>query len=319
MTDLDLMETKARTWLQEATDVESLTKAAGLLRQIDEHRKLQLELENTTTEARRVETEHKSERIRFWTATLLPTLAFLVTAGTFLLQIQQTKSGAQAQEDSQWRSALEKTAPDSNSAPIGALEMQSFFASKRYKKESRPVAATLLVGIDDRNLFDVIFFDLLDKTTKDDQQELIFLARALSSRLRDKYEVRLAAGKERPADRSFEHFLKDPEDFYDESDLNQAKALETIDADKWKLDSVSQGLIELWRNPKISPAEEDLSEIVFLNGDYSGLNFSHALLSGAGFYGTCNLTGVRYSNLESVNHCENKASEGTVLSLSKAQ
>ncbi len=305
MDDLGLIETKAHAFIEESKDLDSLAKAANILRDIDEQRKIRAELEMAGKNADRAASEHTSDKIRFWTATLLPTLAFLVTAGTFLYQIQQGKVAAQAQEDSQWRLALEKIAGDSQSAPIGALEMQSFFNSSRYDKESRPVAATLLPKIDDLSLFDVVFFDLLGKTTKQSQQELIVLARSLTSRLRDQWSACPKASL--PADNSFAHFLKNPEDFYDDNDQTQGKEEMKVDADEWKLDSVIHGLTELWQDPRsqVTPRGQDLAGIAFLNGNYKGVDFRGAQLSDTAFYGKCNIDGAKFdSPTKSMNHCE---------------
>jgi hypothetical protein len=311
MDDLDLIESKARAAIEESKDLDSLAKATQILRDVDEQRKLRADARAAQHNALRSAAERKEDKVRFMVATLMPTLAFLVTAGTFLYQIHAGKVAAQAQEDSQWRSALEKIAPDPKSAHVGALEMESFFASERYQNVSRPVAASLLVTIDDPNIFDLIFADFLDKTVGHKQQELVTVARALTSRLRSRYEGRKnVVDKDCPQDSSFAQFLRRPECFYDDDDPKDAEEETLVDTDMWKLDTVSHKLISLWKDPvsNLKPSQQALEGIAFYTekgGDYTGLDFSGAQLSGSGFYGNCNLTGVKFDvPQKSVDHCD---------------
>ncbi len=301
MNDLDVIEQKARAWMEQAEDLDSLAKAAAVLHEVDQQRKLRMELESAGSQAEKAVAERRQSAIRFWSATLLPAFAFLVTALTFLWQIEQGKETARAQADSQWRSAVEKIGPIAQPAAVGALEMKSFFASD-YAKESRPVAAALLVSVDDPSIFDDVYFDLVKDTTQQNDWDLIALARALTSRLKAKRDSCIAArAKDRTlADPSLGHFLDAPQDFCDDqSDLDK------IDADMQKLDSVSEGLITLWRNPtrKMKPGGEDLEAIAFLNGNYDGLDFRRASLSGSGFYGQCSLEDASFDTKTSLNHC----------------
>jgi len=305
MNDLDLIETKARAFIEEAKDLDSLAKAAKIIRDLDEQRKIRAELNAAKQDADRT-AERRSEKVRFWTATLLPTLAFLVTAGTFLFQIQQGKVAAQGQEDSQWRTELEKSATDPKLAPVGALEMQSFFGSKRYSDQSRKVAATLLSGIDDPDLFDLVFFDIIDadvrKTTElSHQQDLIALAKALSERLQGLYSDRLAApGKDLPEDQTLKNFLADPGEFYDHDQLKEENE---VDVKEWELDSVSRGLIKLWGT---TPPTQNLTGIIFYttqapdqpNVDWGVVDFRGAELKNVQFYGTCKIDPTKFDTSE---------------------
>jgi hypothetical protein len=205
----------------------------------------------------------------------------------------------QSQEDSQWRSALEKISIDTQAAHIGALEMQSFFHSPRYRKQSRSVAASLLWRVDDRDLFDVVFFDLVEKTTERNQQELITLARAMGDRLQERYSIRMKAlGTDSPQDSSFEHFLKSPEEFYDDDKEDQKKAELQVDVEEWELDSICHGLIEVWKDPtfRAESSKRDLTGIAFYTtkGDYKGVDFRGAEVRGTAFYGECNLDGAKF-------------------------
>ena len=314
MDDLSLIEEKARAWTEQADDLDSLAKAASILHGVDEQRKMRAELADSQSRSQNDRAERKQNAMRFWTAALLPTMAILVTAGTLWYQIHEGQATARSQEDSQWRSAIEKIAPDSQTAAVGILEMNSFFASD-YAKQARPVAASLLVKVEDPNIFDVVFFDLVHDTTPQNEPDLIALARALTERLReDQKKCIMARGPDRaPADPSLAHFLNAPQDFCDdESDLGR------IDADMRKLDSVSQGLIALWKNahPKMGPSGEDLEAIAFLNGNYGGLDFRQASLSGTGFYGECHLDGALFDNHPAtLNHCENQDSKNVVAAV----
>ena len=175
MDDLSVIESKALAAVQNSTDLDSLAKAVQILRDVTEQRNA------------RAETGRRSETVRFWTAILLPTLAFALTSFTFLYQIHEGKIAAQAQEDSQWRLALEKVTTDAKAAQVSALEMESFFNSPRWQDVSRPVGASLLAGVDDTSIFDLVFADFMDKSVEHRQEEIVVLARALTSRLQNRY------------------------------------------------------------------------------------------------------------------------------------
>jgi hypothetical protein len=311
MDDLDLIESKARSAIEESKDLDSLAKATQIFRDLEEQRKIRADLAAIQHNVQHSAAQRREERVRFLIATMMPTLAFLVTAGTFLFQIHQGKVAAQAQEDSQWRSALEKIAPDSKSAHVGALEMESFFSSPRYQNVSRPVAASLMVAIDDPSIFDLIFADFLDKTIEHKQQELVTVARALTSRLQSRYEGRKnVSDKACPHENSFAQFLRQSECFYDDDDPKDAKEEDQVEADKWKLDTVTQMLISLWQDPrlKLTPSQQSLEGIAFYterNGNYKRLDFSGAQLSGSGFYGNCDLVDTKFDfPQKSVDHCD---------------
>ncbi len=310
MDDLDVIELKAHVWMEQSQDLDTLARVAGLLHEVDQQRKLRMELASAASRPQKAKAERRQDAVRFWSATLLPAFAFLVTALTFVWQIEQGQKNARALEDSQWRSAVEKIGPIAQPAAVGVLEMKSFFGSD-YAKESRPVAAALLVSVEDPSIFDDVYFDLVKNTTQQNDWELIALARALTSRLKTARDSCISArGPDRVvAGPSLAHFLDAPGDFCDnQSDLDK------IDADMQKLDSVSNGLIALWKDParKMKPAGEDLEAIAFLNGDFSGLDFQRASLSGSGFYGNCRLEGTSLDSNASFNHCNSANSKSLV-------
>jgi hypothetical protein len=310
MDDLDVIELKALVCMEQAQDLDTLAKVAGLLHGVDQQRKLRMELASAASRPQKAKAERRQDAVRFWSATLLPAFAFLVTAFTFMWQIEQGKQAARAQEDSQWRSAVEKIGPTAPPAAVGVLEMKSFFVSD-YAKESRPVAASLLVAVDDPNIFDDVYFDLVNEATPTGDGNLIALARALTSRLKDTRDRCISARRpgRAQATPSLADFLDAPGDYCDnQSDLDK------IEADTVKLDSVSQGLSALWKNPtrKMTPKGEDLNGIVFLDGDFSKLDFQGASLIGSVFYGDCRLEGTSLDSNASLNRCTSGNSKSLV-------
>ena len=235
MDDLSVIESKALAAVQNSTDLDSLAKAVQILRDVTEQRNA------------RAETGRKSETVRFWTAILLPTLAFALTSFTFLYQIHEGRIAAQAQEDSQWRLALEKVTTDAKAAQVSALEMESFFNSPRWEDVSRPVGASLLAGVDDTSIFDLVFADFMDKSVEHRQEEIVVLARALTSRLQNRYIARkdVRDPKCQPH-ASFAEFLLSPDCYYDDDDPKDANEEILVEADLWKLDTVINQLITVW-------------------------------------------------------------------------
>jgi hypothetical protein len=80
-----------------------------------------------------------------------------------------------------------------------------------------------------------------------------------------------------PAGDSFSLFISHTEKY---SDGLKPEAYDEVYDTIWKLDSVTKGLIELWtslnRAQSMSPAQADLSGVVFLNGDFKGIDFRGA-------------------------------------------
>lgn len=308
MDELDLIESKARAAIEDSKDLDSLAKATRILRDVEEKRKIRADLAMAQQKADHAAAERSSEKARFWTATLLPTLAFVVTAGALVWQIQQGKVTAQAEEDSQWRAALEKIELDPKSAHVGALEMESFFSIDQRKRVARIIAASLLAKIDDPNIFQLVFEDI----ETHQQSDLVLLARMLTLRLQDSYDGHSNVLNQEgchQAKSSFKLFLSKPECFYADNDPAQNKEIEEIDLTESKLDSVTRELAALWANSKsgLTAANQDLQNIAFYTSDrvdYAGLNFHGSQLDGSGFYGQCDVSGAGLDNRKAVDYCD---------------
>lgn len=242
----------------------------------------------------------RSGRVGSWIKGLLPALAFLVTAATLFSQMRQNDVAAQKDEDSQWRASLDKVDYQDPGATIAVLKLESFLASKRYAAQARTLTASLLPLIGNVNVYDQVLYSLQITTYQhgntNNEQDVIDIARSVSNRLRGNYKdaLRLHPGTNADDPKVFSMFVRAPEKFLKESDSDQAKLLNETLANLWKMDTVTERLVSIWRTgPGKNGAtveSQDLSGISFIavdKLDLSGVQFSQADLTDTYFYGQC--------------------------------
>jgi hypothetical protein len=235
-------------------------------------------------------------------------IPFVLTAATFLatfvFQIYQNRqqnsfqeSQQRAQEDatanSEWRKALEDlTAKDGPSASVGAYEMVSFLGAAKYGDQALAIVPSLLTKIDNPLTFDVILFDINPHINQDNQSQLITIDTILARDLSDLYRT-VTHTDTSAKNRSFGAFLQAPDQFIDGS--VHADLLNQAWTQTWELDSVSSALSNDWKGVNWpaghpTPQDQDLSGgVVFLNNDWSGIDFSGAELEGIAFFGKCKI------------------------------
>ena len=237
----------------------------------------------------------KDSSAQKWIA-LTPLLSLLITALTLLsssiLQFYQGHSGSMQKEDSDWRSALEKVSLEQNSAAIGTFEMQSFLGTRRHRDQARSIATALMPNIVDKYEFDAAFFVLLEKTDQNNQNDILSIARSISNDLRELHQnATRANGCRLVNDCSLSMFVMQPEQFLDSE--TQANELRQALTDAWKLESVCSGLSSIWgtkgSRTSVEPKKSDLSGIIFLNNDYSGVDFREASMQDTEFIGKCSV------------------------------
>lgn len=208
-------------------------------------------------------------------------------------QLLQQQAQQDATANSEWRKALEDlTAKDGASASVGAYEMVSFLGAVKYGDQALAIVPSLLTKIDNPLTFDVILFDINPHINQDNQGQLITIDTILARDLSDLYRT-VTHGKASARDRSFGAFLQAPDQFIDGS--KHADLLSQAWTQTWELDSVSSALSNDWRGvnwvaPHPTPRDQDLSGgVVFLNNDWSGIDFSGAELDGIAFFGKCRI------------------------------
>lgn len=237
---------------------------------------------------------HESRKIN----ALITLLPVLITGVTFLLSfgasLWQWHERSQAQKDSEWRTALKQvSSKDNEIATQGAYEMQSFLDDGTRGPAATAIAAALLPHIKDHIAFDLIFFDLLDRTNQADQGRFIAIDSELTRQLYDAYwkaKKHLGSLKTPPADDSFGSFLIHPDLFFDED--TQSDDLAFVLDKAWELDSVSNGLSRLWagqlKHARANPDGQGLDDLIFFNNDFSRVDFSQAgHMTKVQFVGNC--------------------------------
>jgi len=235
-----------------------------------------------------------------WIKAFLPALAFLVTAVTLFSQMHQNDVSAQKDEDSQWRASLDKVDYQDPGATIAALKLESFLTSKRYAGQARTLTASLLPLIENVNVYDQLLYSLQITTHQNgklsNEQDLIDIARSVSNRVRGNYKdaMRLHPAMNADDPQIFSMFVRAPDKFLNQTDSDQSKLLNKTLANLWKMDSVTERLVLLWREGPgrngVSVENQDLSGISFIavdKLDLSGVDFSKADLTDSYFYGQC--------------------------------
>jgi len=241
----------------------------------------------------------RPDTIRSWLKALLPALAFLVTAVTLFSQMHQNDVSAQKDEDSQWRASLDRVDYQDPGATIAVLKLESFLTSERYAGQARTLTASLLPLIGNVNVYDQALYSLQittrQKGNSNNEQDVIDIARSVSNRLRGNYKdaLRFHPGTNGNDPKVFSMFVRAPEKFFRQADPDQAKLLnETLD-NLWKMDSVTERLVSLWRagaKNGVTVENQELSGISFVavdKLDLSGVQFSKADLTNTYFYGQC--------------------------------
>jgi hypothetical protein len=235
----------------------------------------------------------KISRILHEVTPLLSVLFTLVAFATSIhFQMVQADRDAVDKRDAQWRSALEKISADKNSASWSAFEMETFFTVDPYSGQARATAANLLPQTPDRGAFDIVFFQMAKTSDQTNLTEILGIARQVSNDVRDAHDTAVRHHVKSPlADTSLAAFLSDPASFYDENDAVEHDELVKTLTEMWKLESVSRGLSQLWQGvhgyPHLSVGSADLTNILFLNNDFSGVDFKKASMNEGGFYGSC--------------------------------
>lgn len=233
----------------------------------------------------------------FWTSTVLPTLAIVLTTATLLVQRFEKKIEERTEQDSQWMTAVEHI-PDTQT--VASIEMEPFFHQQQHGPIARAIAARTMSSIPDHTMFDLLFATFTSQEGGQDQTSLIILARSLTSQLRDQYTQHKHIVPAKIDDcgsvSSFQLFLADSECFYDKTAPADFENLVRVESLEWELDTVVDKLVQLWTNPQSpQPPGKDLEAIAFFSVHrkaYKAADFRNSDLENSGFYGDCDMSGA---------------------------
>jgi len=234
-------------------------------------------------------------------------------------QIEQRDAASQTQ----WREALKNLSiKDDSSVLSSALQMETFFRVHEYASLSRSSAATLLPLLGDGNHFDIVWKGIVTYTDESNQDDLISVAQNIGSEeLALFHEV---AGRRFSstdvADQQLIDFLVDPDrperkwtnegnasagtntsavaPTDNEYERDEAlKPIKRATACTWKLRSITQSLQDLWAKKTLALDGKDLTGVMLVDGDLSGVDFSKAKLPPTLIH-HCNLTGADFAGTQ---------------------
>ena len=134
---------------------------------------------------------------------------------------------------------------DTGDTLISAFAMRTFFDSPHYSLQARTVAATLLPHVDNPDGFDNVFFDILDDNSKSNQKHIVAVAKTIFNSQLALYNVNVLANQ--PVKLEFATLKEilgedDPPTFIQQDPASRKQSV----ASAWMLDSVSDGLHDLW-------------------------------------------------------------------------
>ncbi|MGA1987272.1 MAG: pentapeptide repeat-containing protein [Candidatus Sulfotelmatobacter sp.] len=238
-------------------------------------------------EARNSAISTRLQRWRDISSSAVPILALVVTALTVILQTRQfrqtltqqveqfgrtERQQAEAHEDTEWREALKDVSfKDPRSSLVGAFAMQGFFNNPRYRDQAREIASGLLANTINVSSFDEILTNMRDKTDGSNLAHMTSLAQMLGFAQRAKHRMKGAASVTTAPflTKDVDEIDPNPKDFEHNADQQLKVAA-------WEIDSVSQFLRQLWRDPNkgLSPQHYVLTGTVLENGDFDNLDFS---------------------------------------------
>ncbi|HYM79416.1 MAG TPA: hypothetical protein VE377_25800 [Candidatus Dormibacteraeota bacterium] len=267
------LEAQALAEAEKATTLEERGKSAETLKNL--------------AEARNSAISTRFQRWRDLSSSAVPILALVVTALTVILQTRQfhqtlTQQGnqfveterqqAMAHEDTEWREALKAVSfTDRRSSLVGAFAMQGFFNSPRYGNQARGIAGGLLANTANVSSFDEILTNMRDKTDASNLTHMTALAQMLGFAQRAKYHTQGAS-----SDATAPFLIPDVDEIDPNPQDFEHNPTQQIKVAAWEIDTVSQFLRQLWRDPKknLSPQGYVLTATVLENGDFDNLDFS---------------------------------------------
>jgi uncharacterized protein YjbI with pentapeptide repeats len=288
MDELDVIEKKALEQAMSAADLKDRAQALEIAKTVTEKRKMMKETEKIGLDAREASVEFKFARTKYWAAAVTPILAVFLTGAALVVQSRQFSDSAKRQidanEESQWRDAIKNVSfKDPGATLVSAFGMHSFFDSPRYSTQARTIAATLLPHVDNPDGFDNVFFDLLDTANTSNQGHVVAIAKTLFNSQLDLFRFNVLVNRPTPVDfQALREMLgdDDPPDFVQTDSTSRRQAA----ASAWMLDSISDGLNNMWINKNAMPKGADLGGIVFERGQFNELDFSDANLQGGALY-----------------------------------
>jgi hypothetical protein len=288
----DLLEAAALDQAQRAPTLDERAKNIEILKNIAEARSS-------------AQTSKNQQRTLFLITAATPLLALIVTAITIIVQYRQFQKTlgqqAVANEDAQWREALKSVSfADQPSSQIGAIAMQGFFASPRFRSQARTIAGALLTNVPNVNAFDEVLSRMRDNTVDRNFTDLSVVGQMLGYAQRMRYHISGAASKENTP------FLIEDVDEIDPNPTNLDRDRDQqVKVAAWELDTASQCLRQVWKRKgtlqsaetdrPVSPSRKVLTGIVLENAksveqnfdglNFSGANFDFGILYNASFRG----------------------------------
>jgi hypothetical protein len=258
-------------------DVPALERACAILQVVAEAEKIETDIST------KVRASH-SEYLRFWIPILAPTITAIALVSTLVFQIQQYQANTalqnQANEDTQWRTAVTYAASDEGKQSVLAFTLlKSFFDSKRYSKQAREAAEVLIADTPYPISFRNNFEDLLTRTNWDNFQSLVNISRMLvrfyENEDREIRELKEHPGQPTVRPGSHNHY--------------SAKAVL-----EENIIIASKGLVKFLReHPRPSGITLDLNDSAIRNQDLSNMDFGGALLTFI-WINNCNLEGADF-------------------------
>ncbi|RSL15753.1 pentapeptide repeat protein [Edaphobacter aggregans] len=271
--------------------------------------KLRAEIRNLDASTKKIKWEAANAKAQnnevkrkrsFYERILSTTQATIVLALiTLMFQIVQfgytARQGRLADESKQWKDAVKEVSFDGDSKAVGgAMVLETFFSSDLHSGEAKTLVAVTLPFIKDVNAFDHLFEQLRRRDGWADPCCLIYsVAQSISLSHRELAKsIYKDAKLPIPSQGLFRiNLSSEIEKLTPEASLK----IEEARRREWQIDTVTQGLLDFWRENGTRPPQADSADppysadlrtlILRLDEDavvnLSGKNFTHVYFKGA--------------------------------------
>jgi hypothetical protein len=269
----------ASTLLDKVEGASSLTDMATAVEKAAEALKLAAEMDKTRTELAKVNQEisklkyenetaskrERSEQRRNLVTVLTPSVTVITAAVAFLQFLKSENDKREEALDSQWREA-EKTILQSEKLLPGAYELQPFLNSRKYGDEARRFAVMLLSKHSDLSLFRDLFNAAFAPVNWSNMGRVVDLDRALFQNVNPVLIKTWDATKKQN----------------DTTQLTEDERL-TFNYFQQVMPAITGQIGGALKTPRPPREQIDLSSTYFSTGDWKGIDFDGANLTGVVF------------------------------------
>src|SRR5258708_1543846 len=256
------------------SDPEKFERIITSWKTILETEKNQADIEKSKAEIENINYQKRSDKSRLWIGVVAPLVTAIALMFTLIFQVYQTKRNSilqrQADEDTQWRSFLQKL--NTRNAPTDqsiAILLKSFFSYPKYKNQACEIASTVyLPYIVDTKYFKLMYKDFIKVIDWNNYYNIVNLTNGIYRQISDARRMREqdSAALNSKNTYAYSQSLKD---------IDQIN--HSLEESHNELEIVGNSLANFFKsNSQRSSISLDLTDGYFFHTDFSNANFDNA-------------------------------------------